>query len=346
MDITSSLEELAKEFISGEALNGTTNVLSSCANSVLDITNFTIAQKKSEKDISDPKNKEIHKEITKEAKNSIKNVEALYTEQELQKIFDEIYDKRKSEFGYLSEEDKNNLYITYKEFVYNYTKGVVKSMSSVETAIIRKLDNISSDINTIFNREFDKAMSDFNEKRYNYNQNNNTLFLQIVSNTFDVSHDNGKYCMLENVFTYLEGTEYNEDNAFTLTFSIKNTGMNIINKIKISNLKVYYSDIIMDDTMDNGIAVMPIANYDKERELVVNMVSGSEQKVHIILNCEPQYDDDDFMRYYYFDRLFLWFDMELCGNENEKKEVQMHISRNGEYHSIEGQYTIDDVGII
>ena len=147
-----------------------------------------------------------------------------------------------------------------------------------------------------------------------------------------------------------------DDDVYIFTLYIKNIGERLIEQISVKNFNVKLCAEDEHDTTTGYFICDIIEHCDQPAECSLNLMSGSEQKIHFMvrdtrdeLNKEKlDVGYDDYDEIYCNDRLFIQFDMKLT---NDTKDANYHYyifaSRNEEsYENIEGIYSVDYVGCI
>lgn len=292
-----------------------------------------------------------------------------YFEESIKNDFTRFYEELSTQKNFdFDDSRKGELFKRYKIFIEGYRKYINKQMTISEKCILKEISQVEKGVDRIekgvcrIEKEilkFDDIQKILQEQRlilHELHKDRNIPFIDISNAYLRVEYYASKYEFLGNRFKFIKTSDEENDDVYIFTLYIKNIGERLIEQISVKNFNVKLCAEDEHDTTTGYFICDIIEHCDQPAECSLNLMSGSEQKIHFMvrdtryeLNKEKldvEYDDYD--EIYCNDRLFIQFDMKLT---NDTKDANYHYyifaSRNEEsYENIEGIYSVDYVGCI
>lgn len=285
-----------------------------------------------------------------------------YTNEELRVKFDKYYNEyvlcgisRDIEDDTREELWKRFLIYT-KEALKKYDKSITYGEKRIlET--VRENQELLKEIKTAgLNKEFFKSISEQQSKMLEELCKDIEIPFIDIGKVFGVRVEEyqPKYFSYGNTFDFDDNIERSEgvsDNTYIMRLLIRNIGRTIIEKIKVSNVQVNYARDITDDNPEFGCSILPIVSHDDSQENSINILPNEEQVLNFVFSDKKEelWEEDhieEFLSYFYYDRLYVEYDMELQGKKQNKYHYHLFLSKiRSDEESINGVYDIDYVGV-
>ena len=326
------IKECAEDFTKDgiEQLTGT--MLGAVTKTFFEKWNYCRALTQAEKEGTGANQKQL-----KEFIENWKSDSSVYSEDELNDMFERTYQELQKNSENFKEVDKEELCKQYKKFVTEYMKSLMSEVTTGEKIVIQKVDGIRENI-----KEVSDNTQEANRILQDMNKNADVPIIDFVKNIVKVEHYDYKYTGLYNTFDYVEDTyEEDADSCYVFSFDVNNIGKCLVKSIKISNLKVYYKK--PDDSEPLRYArLYMVADEKTEKECVVNMLPNSQEKIRFAVQMEE--DEDDFMEDAIHNEMCIAFNMKLLGEDNNCSEKLMIINIINDLKEFPvGEYSIDSI---
>lgn len=344
-----------KEYLGGLTTDGieqmTGTILGSVTEAVLKKWNYSEALAKAEKEGSGDNQKQL-KEFIKTWESDLN----IYSEDELNDMFEKTYHELQKNSENFKEVDKEELCKQYKKFVVEYTKTLLPKVSELEKMLIRKLNSILGEIKTLLHDE---------------------VCIQFAETMVSVEALDDKYSCLPNKIDYvgeayddMMGNWSDDMGMYAFAFGIKNIGSEQIESISVSDLKVYYTRPAEDYPSLSYSYVHEVISEDDERECEIDIPSNGQGKIYLLLQTklskglnderylsgndekyenqvdELEADTERFLDNCDEGRLMIQFKMKLQSESKRSREGNVEIFLNKpSAESIEGNYSVQSVNI-
>jgi uncharacterized protein YukE len=194
------IKECAEDFTKDgiEQLTGT--MLGAVTKTFFEKWNYCRALTQAEKEGTGANQKQL-----KEFIENWKSDSSVYSEDELNDMFERTYQELQKNSENFKEVDKEELCKQYKKFVTEYMKSLMSEVTTGEKIVIQKVDGIRENI-----KEVSDNTQEANRILQDMNKNADVPIIDFVKNIVKVKHYDYKYIGLYNTFDYVEDT-YEED---------------------------------------------------------------------------------------------------------------------------------------
>nr|WP_315103301.1 hypothetical protein [uncultured Catonella sp.] len=265
----------------------------------------------------------------------------------------ERYVKELADEEYFDESNKEALFQRFKIFVEGYKEYISNQISIGEKYILKKVGIVSEEVANIEKKivavkNVQEKMQEKMENADKLNKDKNAPLIDINKHYIKVEPYNSKYEVLDNTFKLVEEIDpFEADNIYVFTLNLKNISEELIKKISIKNFKVMLCAEDEENPTSGYLVCNIIEHRTQSVECYLNLLKGSEQKIHLIIEDKgyelnegnPNYDEK-FKR----DRLWIEFDMKLT-NDSEEADYSYSIfaSRDRMSENISDRYCVDSV---
>lgn len=294
-----------------------------------------------------------------------------YTEEELRKKFDLMYDEyigygifRGTDF-----EGKEELWKRFVIFTTKYLEKYNETLTFGEKRLIELSRETNQKIDALAKNGLDKkSFMEIAEKqgdllsRLCENINIPMIDLELAKGVVIRDYES-KYTLYGNTLDFDKSMNgdtrfYDETKAYVLSFGIKNIGRTNIKEIRMINIRIDLEKEIFDDNPECGSYVLPFTEHEEECSCKINILPNGEQMIHIIVRdkmkaltdeeiVEDFLNNEEWSSFYEYDRLFMTFDVCLVG-EKEKQSYTCFacLSKIGANNKdVNGVYQIDYSGV-
>lgn len=317
------------------------------------------------------KNEEIGKSLvslTDSFSEDIKSDGIGYTMEELREKFNHLYDEyvgRGIEESYkekIGESTKEELWKRFVIFSNSYLSKYNETLTYGENRILeitrdsKKMINELLESGQISKEKFEKIAEQQSELLRRLSDDIDVPYIDIDrTKSIKICEYEPKYLFFGNTFDFDENenrideyTYKSEISSYTLGLLIKNIGRTNIEKITIENLQMEYCKEIDDDNPELGYYVLPCVKHHSRCECKINVLPNAEEWLYLnFTNIADELNDenmvDNFMQDYYYDRLWISFDIILQSKKMEKryKYILFLSKENDNKKDISGLYNVD-----
>jgi hypothetical protein len=265
----------------------------------------------------------------------------------------ERYVKELDDEEYFDESNKEVLFQRFKIFVEGYKKYISKQISIGEKYILQQVGRVSEEVaniekNIVSVKNVQEKMQEKMENAEKFNKDKKAPLIDINKHYIKVEPYNSKYEFLDNTFKLAgEIAPFEADNIYVFTLNLKNISEELIKKISIRNFKVMLCAEDEEDPTSGYLVCNIIKQCTQSVECYLNLLKGSEQKIHLIIEDKGYELNEDNLYYYEnfeSDRLCIKFDMKLT-NDSEEADYSYSIfaSRDKISENISDRYCVDSV---
>ena len=265
----------------------------------------------------------------------------------------ERYVKKLASKEYFDESKKEVLFKRFKIFVEGYNDYISKQISIGEKCILQKVSRVDEEVasigkNIVSVKKVQEKMQEKMENADKLNKDKNAPLIDINKHYIKVEPYNSKYKFLDNTLKLAgEIDPVEADNIYVFTLNLKNISEELIKKISIRNFKVMLCAEDEEDPTSGYLVCNIIKHCTQPVECYLNLLKGSEQKIHLIIEdkgYELNEGNPDYYKNFERDRLWIEFDMKLT-NDSEEADYSYSIfaSRDKMSENISDRYCVDSV---